>query len=32
MQAVPRMANLLKEFLLKIVWPQFKRTHLTVMC
>ena len=30
MQAVPRMANLFKEFLLEIVSSQFKRIHLTV--
>jgi len=30
MQAGPRMVNLFKEFLLKIVSPQFKRIYLTV--
>jgi len=30
MQAVPRMTNLLKEFLLQIVLSQFKRLNLTV--
>jgi len=30
MQAVPRMTNLIKEFLLKIVLLQFKRLNLTV--
>ena len=29
MQAVPRMANLFKEYLLKIVSSQFKRINLT---
>ena len=29
-QAVPRMANLFKEFLLEIVSSQFERIHLTV--
>jgi len=30
MQAVPRIANLFKEFLLKNVSSQFKRIHLTI--
>ena len=30
MQAVPRMKNMFKEFLLKVVLSQFKRLNLTV--
>jgi len=29
MQTVPRMADLFKEFLLKIAWSQLKRLNLT---